>query len=382
MREILEKHETNEEKEKIVIQTVEELIDKNEYINLLNMLTQLQENWKGLSTARLTKIIKKAFEMIKIDFNNYEGILLLINGLIEWSGDRKLIKLDFECKLVFVYLTVGMYKECQDKIKEIVPELKKFEDKINLITLFIYESRAYYELRNTNMAKSSLTAARAMAVSAACPLDLQAQIDLLNGMYLTDEKCYDTAVGYFVEAAEGFVMAKKPEEGILPLRYIILCKILNKKLEEIEPIFKTKYASKILVEKDELISILQNLAEIVKKKSIVLYKNLMAENARVLEKDLFINKHLNFYYNSLLDQNILKIIEPYSHVKISFIARQLGFDENLIEDKLRVMILDKSILGILDHKTQCLVLYDEVEEVESDLAKTVKILSEFLTKIK
>ena len=77
----------------------------------------------------------------------------------------------------------------------------------------------------------------------------------------------------------------------------------------------------------------------------------------------------------------MKIIEPYSHIKIEFIASRLQLDKGLIEDKLRMMILDKIINGILDHKTQCLILFEDVNEKETEFETNIRIMNEFMNKI-
>ena len=43
-----------------------------------------------------------------------------------------------------------------------------------------------------------------------------------------------------------------------------------------------------------------------------------------------IRRHFNFLYNNLLEDNLRKIIEPYSEVQIDFIAKQIDLDLSLI----------------------------------------------------
>ncbi|ORD94372.1 PSD11 [Enterospora canceri] len=382
LKETLEKLQTNEEKERLVLGVVEEEIAKGDYDRILEMLTSLQDDWSGLSTARLTKIFKQIFGTISIGTDNYEGVIRLLNGLIDWSGDRMLLKSDLECKLIYVYLTTGMYKETLDLIKVTVKRLKKFEDKINLIRVFLYESRAYYELKNLNMAKSALTAARALAVSVTTPSSLQAQIDLLNGMFLVDEKYRESATGYFVEAIEGFQLDKMPENAKLPLVYLVLCKMLDNKVDELKGLMQNKYVRNLQNENEnEMLQVLIELAQISKHRDVVKYKGILADRSGLLQQNLFILKHLNLHYNELLNQNILKIVEPYSRVKITFIASKLNFEESLIEDKLRMMILDKAIYGILDHRTQSLILYEKKEDGDVGFRKNIAILREYMCKL-
>lgn len=371
--------QTNEQKEEYVFEIARNLIKNNEFGKLSDLITTLPSHWVGISTARLTKIIKKVFFEIKITYEIFENLHMFLKSLIRWAEDKKLLKLDLECKLISVFLSAGKYRECLESISNVSKDLKKYDDKINLITLYVYESRAYYELQDFGRAKSSLTSARALAVSSACPSELQAQIDLLNGMYLSDEHTFDTAISYFMESLEGFLQDKSFGNAKVALRYIILNKILCFKFDEISTILSTKYVNEI--KDDQFVCILCSIAKVCQKRDVHAYNELLANNAPVLEGDAFTTRHLLYLYNILLDQNILKIIEPYSHVKISFVASKLNLSEDVIEDKLRKMILDNVISGILDHDTQCLILYDAVSSDEDVPFKEIKVLREFLNQV-
>lgn len=376
----LEKFETNEEKEDYILTIASSLIESENLPALLTLLTSLDTIWKEISTARLTKIIKLVLSKINAEQRAFEDIHTLLKCLIDWSSDKKMLKLDLECKLINLYLSAGKYKESLEKIETVSKELKKYDDKKNMILLYVYESRAYYELQDFSKAKSSLTAARALAVSSACPAQLQAQIDLLNGIYLSDELSFDTSISYFIESLEGFLQDKQVENAKIALRYMILNKILCSRYDDIPVVLSSKMASPL--KDDQFIVLLCAISKVCKKRDLNSYNDLLVNNKSLVESDAYIMRHLNYLYNILLDKNILKIIEPYSHIKIEFISKKLGLEGGVVEGKLRKMILDKTIKGILDHDTQCLVLYDFNEPVESFALKNVKALKEFFSLIK
>ena len=60
----------------------------------------------------------------------------------------------------------------------------------------------------------------------------------------------------------------------------------------------------------------------------------------------------------MIEQNLIKIIQPYSVVEIDFISKTIGLGYEDILIKLRQMILDKKISGILDQGKGCLIIYD------------------------
>lgn len=41
-------------------------------------------------------------------------------------------------------------------------------------------------------------------------------------------------------------------------------------------------------------------------------------------EDPVIKRHFNYLYNTLLEDNLKKIIEPYSEVQIDYVAKNIG----------------------------------------------------------
>lgn len=366
---------TNEQKEEWLIKYIQKFIDNSNYKTILEVLINAQNNWKDLTIARLTKIIKIVFESISIRLENFENVLFLLNGLIDFASEKKMLKLDLECKLIQVFLTVGRFRDCLDKISDVLKELKKFDDKINMISLYVIESRAHYELHDFDRARSSLTSARATAVSSACPSYLQAQIDLLNGMYLCDEQLFETSTSYFIEAMENFYQSKQVENSQIALQYILISKILASKHDEIQPFLSLKPAN--LLKDNEKINILCRISKICLERDLRAYNDVLMQNNSIIDTDRFMSSHLNSLYNLLLDNNIQKIIEPYSHIKIRFIAEKLCLSENMIENKLRNMILEDKLHGTLDHLSQCLVIKENKKFFQKEAVENISILNSF-----
>ncbi|KAI5151838.1 26S proteasome regulatory subunit N6 [Enteropsectra breve] len=372
----LEKFSTNDEKENYIMKYSMKRIEENNYEDLLLMFKNMNKVWDGITTARITKIIKRVFEFVPITQHTYEKVLYFLEELIKWSENKKMLKLDLQCKHIHVLLNIGKYSECLDNIQNVTKDLKKYNDTTNLISLYIYESRAYYEIKDTPRARSALTSARALAVSSACPANLQAQIDLLNGMFLSDENAYDTSISYFIESLESFLQEKLFDNAKIAFRYIILNKLLSNKHKEVESVMNAKYADKL--KEDEYAGLLRALNKACDSRDLKEYRELIVSNNWLVETDQYISRHLQAYYNVLLEKNIIKIIEPYSHIKISYISEKLGFDENMIEDKLRKMILDKIINGILDHMTGCLILFENKKKMEDEPSQVIHVLKSYL----
>lgn len=86
-------------------------------------------------------------------------------------------------------------------------------------------------------------------------------------------------------------------------------------------------------------------------------------NHELLENPV-IRRHFNFLYNSLLEDNLKKIIEPYSEVQIDYVAKVIGLPVDRVLQKLSEMILDEKIQGTLDQGRNCLIVFEEEESSE------------------
>lgn len=78
-----------------------------------------------------------------------------------------------------------------------------------------------------------------------------------------------------------------------------------------------------------------------------------------LSADPIIRAHLSALYDTLLEQNLLRIIEPYSRVEIDHVATAVGQPVREVEVKLSQMILDKTLAGVLDQSARSLIVFDE-----------------------
>lgn len=64
-----------------------------------------------------------------------------------------------------------------------------------------------------------------------------------------------------------------------------------------------------------------------------------------LEGDPIVNRHLNDLFKALLEQNLIRVIMPYSKVEIKHLAKLISLDAATVEREISQMILDKKISG-------------------------------------
>lgn len=69
------------------------------------------------------------------------------------------------------------------------------------------------------------------------------------------------------------------------------------------------------------------------------------EYSEQLEGDAIVKRHLDDLFKALLEQNLLRIIKPYSKVEVAHLAKLIALDAATVEREVSQMILDKKIAG-------------------------------------
>lgn len=101
-----------------------------------------------------------------------------------------------------------------------------------------------------------------------------------------------------------------------------------------------------------------------KQQSLHAFQKCASTYERELFDDMVIRRHFNFLYNSLLEENLKKIIEPYDQVQIDYVASQIDLPVDKVLMKLSEMILDEKIRGTLDQGRNCLIIFQQDEPTD------------------
>jgi len=297
------------------------------------------------------------------------------------------LKHSLETRLVGLQLETLQYKAALALIETLLTELKRLDDKMILTEVHLLESRVYRGIGNLAKSKASLTSARTAANSIYCPPHLQSQLDLQSGVLHAEDKDYTTAYSYFFETFEN--LSSQDDPGALnALKYMLLCKVMLNLPEDVTSLLSIKLALKYVQLKD--VESMRAVARAHQNRNLADFEKALRDYKDELSSDPTIRSHLSALYDTLLEQNLLRIVEPYSTIEIEYVAQQVGQGRQQVEIKLSQMILDKVFHGVLDQGRGCLLVFDSPEAdntygaaidtleqvgkvVESLYAKTVKI---------
>jgi len=339
-------------------------------IKLIRPFTRL------LSKAKAAKLIRGLVDMY-LDMGAHTGYeVQLCKECIQWAQEEKRIFLRqaLESRLIGLYFDTGNYQAALADGSVLLKELKKLDDKNLLVEVQLLESKTYHALSNLPKARAALTSARTTANSIYVPPKVQASLDMQSGiLHASEEKDFKTAFSYFFEAFEQYDSVEDPL-ATKALKYMLLSKIMLQLPDEVTSLVSGKLA---LRHAGRDMSALKAVAVAAKERSLAAFQEAVKEFKEELEGDSVVGHHLGTLYSNMLEQNLCRIIEPYSKVQVEYVASKIGLPKIEVEKKLSQMILDKKFLGILDQETGVLIIFtkESRDKTYDDVIETISAMN-------
>ena len=274
----------------------------------------------------------------------------------EWatSEKRTFLRQRIDIRLISLYLETKQYNTALKLLGSLLSEVKKMDDKLLLVEIHVLESKIHHALRNLPKSRAALVSARTAANAVYVAPSLQAEMDAQAGILHGEDKDFKTAYSYFFEAFEQLNALNDPR-AVPALKYMLLSKIMAGDISDIAAIITSKAGLKYAGPE---VDSLKAVAKAYQSRSLAEFQDVLSSYKKELQDDVVVHAHLKALYNSLLEQNLLRIIEPYSKVDVSHVALKINLPINDVESKLSQMILDHKLAGTLDQGFGTLEVYE------------------------
>ncbi|KAH0510694.1 26S proteasome non-ATPase regulatory subunit 11 [Microtus ochrogaster] len=342
-------------KEQSILELGSLLAKTGQAAELGGLLKYVRPFLNSISKAKAARLVRSLLDLF-LDMEAATGQEVeLCLECIEWakSEKRTFLRQALEARLVSLYFDTKRYQEALHLGSQLLRELKKMDDKALLVEVQLLESKTYHALSNLPKARAALTSARTTANAIYCPPKLQATLDMQSGIiHAAEEKDWKTAYSYFYEAFEGYDSIDSPK-AITSLKYMLLCKIMLNTPEDVQALVSGKLALRYAG------------------------RQALTDYRAELRDDPIISTHLAKLYDNLLEQNLIRVIEPFSRVQIEHISSLIKLSKADVERKLSQMILDKKFHGILDQGEGVLIIFDEppVDKTYEAALETIQNMS-------
>ncbi|KAK2361431.1 26S proteasome non-ATPase regulatory subunit protein [Trifolium repens] len=149
--------------------------------------------------------------------------------------------------------------------------------------------------------------------------------------------------------------ALEDPKAIFSLKYMLLCKIMVSQADDVDVTISSKAGLKYVGTDLDAMKV---VADAHSKRSLKLFETALRYYKARLKEDPIVHRHLSSLYDTLLEQNLCRLIEPFSRVQIPHIAELIELPIDHVEHKMSQMILDKKFVGTLDKGVGCLVIFD------------------------
>lgn len=332
---------------------------------LADLVPRSRDMMMKLAKSKIAKVLRALLDDFDMIPDSLDTQIKICQDSIDFASKEKRIflKHSLSIRLATLYYQKTHYNESLQLINDLLRQFKKLDDKTSLLEVHLLECKVYHKLRNMAKSKASLTSARTSANSIYCPTLTMAELDLMSGILHCEDKDYKTAYSYFFESFEAFHSQTGPntfDKACQVLKYMLLSKIMLNLIDDVKTILNAKYTKETYQSRG--IDAMKAVAEAYNNRSLLEFNTAMTTYKEELMGDELIRSHFNALYDTLLESNLCKIIEPFECVEVSHISKIIGLDAQQVEGKLSQMILDKVFYGVLDQGNGWLYIYDTPQQ--------------------
>lgn len=218
-----------------------------------------------------------------------------------------------------------------------------------LLEIYAGEIQVYTEQKAGKKLKELYQ--KALAIKSAIPHPrVMGVIRECGGKMHMHERSWADAATDFFEAFKSYDEAGSPRR-VQCLKYLVLANMLME--SRVDP-FDSQEARPY--KSDEEVAAMVRLVEAYQGGAIRDFERILRTNRATIMEDPFISQYIQDLLKNIRTQVVLKLIQPYTRVRIPFIARQLNVPEPDVEQLLVSLILDRRVAGRINQVQQLLEL--------------------------
>jgi len=305
------------------------------------------------------KVINKVLDLVsnsqQMDLlqNFYETTLVALqeakNERLWFKTNLKLGKLWFDREEYgrLQKILKELHRSCQQEDGS--DDLKKGTE---LLEVYALEIQMYTATKNNKKLKTLYQ--KALQIKSAIPHPkIMGVIRECGGKMHMAQREWEKARNDFFEAFKNYDEAGV-QRRVQCLKYLVLANMLMN--SDINP-FDSQEAKPY--KSDPEILAMTNLVSAYMRNEIREFEKLLKQNSRTVMGDAFIRNYIEDLLKNIRTQVLLKVITPYTRIRIGFIAQELNITPAEVEQLLVALILDGQIDGHIDQLDQLLLLNEK-----------------------
>ncbi|KAH9943987.1 PCI-domain-containing protein [Epithele typhae] len=266
-------------------------------------------------------------------------------ALAEARNDRLSAKTNL--KLAKLWLDRKEYGRLQKTLNELYKSTvgESGEDQAQkgtqLLEIYALEIQMHNERKNYKKLKEIYNASNAVRSAIPHPR-IMGIIKECGGKMWMGERQWNRASEDFFDSFKNYDEAGSPQR-IQVLKYLVLANMLTG--SEVNP-FDSQETKPY--KNDPQIKAMTDLVDAYQRREVHVAEKLLADNKATIMDDAFIKSYIGELLRSLRTQYLIDLIKPYTRLELSFLARQLNVDTDMVEELLIGLILEGRIEGRID----------------------------------
>ncbi|KAL5967388.1 COP9 signalosome complex subunit 2, partial [Taenia solium] len=305
-----------------------------------------------------------------------------LNALKDAKNERLWFKTN--TKLGKLFLEQGDYVQLQRIIRELRESCQTDEGEddlkkgTQLLEIYALEIQMYTAQKNNKKLKALYEQSLQIKSAIPHPMIMGIIRECGGKMHLRVGE-YQRAHTDFFEAFKNYDESGSPRRTQC-LKYLVLASMLAK--SGINP-FDSPETKPYKV--DPQIVAVTSLVTAYQNNDVKEFERILREQRESIMSDDFIREHIEDLLHNIRTQVLVKLLRPYTRIRLPFISRQLDLEPREVEALLVACILDGTIAGHIDQASEVLVLsppnpspvearYEAINRLASSLSSLMNVI--------